>query len=834
MSEKSTEARPLSVQTIDSKGNAPKRRMATATAAWSAYTTIRQQNVKRDARFADIAGIYAGFPPTPPQVNANNGMPDMPNINLKQFQAKVEKYVATWNAVSSQSSGWFQVTAKHDEPMEAQRRSALLSEFFNDAIRQWEDSVEGEDFCAQAQYLLHSGVRDTQMGLFGIGVGLWEDKIDFRWTPISTRRVLVPQGTRIGMGNCPAMFIEDNNFSVAQLWNMRKRKGWNENAINRALYDRVELQAQTQQRSWTFSEWVNKVRDNDAAYLYDFAPVRVVHVFTQEFDMTISHSIFCDFTYTNGDGKNYEGSKKEKEYEDAANSFLFDETNVAKRWQQVVGVFADNAGPEGDWHGVKGFGDKIFDGCHLNNLTFNRAATGAFVANTLMFKGLSESDIQKLDQIVITNMGILPVGLELEQQRFAGDINGALEIFNASTNVIDSNSRDFPQNQRTSGGEQPTATQVNADRADEAQFDNLQVETYRVFLDAMGSEMYRRLAQPGSKYPESWGGGKIAKCFRERCKEAGIPEGEMLMVKRVRANRNGSSGNMSLDIMKADIALSVATPGKGQENARRAKVAAVWGPENVDAFIESAPQPAPDDQWIDNDNLMMQEGQVPQPFGWQDQEKHVKSHLQLGAQSAEVAQNLMETQGAVDQNLDAADKLSNVLLSVAQHVGAHIALMQQMPRINNKPTLYEKLVEEAAKQAHNLQEMGQALAEDVAKARQAQSPQMSPEMAKAQAQIRIDNAKAQAEIARRDAAAQSKLGHMAVQNEARTQMKIQDHALKVDSSAAKTEQELQQSAARNVQEMVQSAAQHHQEVRHEEQSAAVKRQPKKKEKPSAK
>lgn len=803
-----------SVQTIDAKGKAPKRRMETPAAAWSAYTNIRTLSSKRDARFGDIAGIYAGFPPTPPGVNANNGMPDMPNVNTKQFQAKVAKYVSTWNAVSSQSDGWARIEAVHNNPMEAQRRSACISEYFNDAIKQWEDPIDDDDaFCSFAGYLLNSGSRDTQMGLFAVGIGLWEDKIDFRWTPIPTRKVLVPQGTKLSLSNCPAMFIEDDSWSVAKLWSMRGKPGWNDAAIERALFDRVELQAQTMGRSWTYSEWVNYIRNNDVSYAYDFAPVRIVHALTQEFDGTISRSIFCDFTYTsNATHKDMAKSKDDKEYKDAADCFLFDMPKIAKRWQQVVSVFADNAGPECDFHGVKGFGDLIYDGCHQNNLNFNLACRGAILGNTPMFQGDTQSDTQKLDQIVITPMGILPAGLRLQEVKFTAEIDAALAVLNVGTSLMDSNTRDFPQNQRTAGGEQPTATQVNADRADEAQFDSLQVEIYRVFLDSMFAEMYRRIAQPGKKYPETWGGGRIARQFREKCERAGIPESDLLKVKRVKANRNGSSGNMSLDLMKADIALSVATPGAGQMNARKAKIAAAWGHENVGMFVEEAPQPQPEDVQIDNENLLMQAAQVPTPFGWQDQERHLQSHLALGAQSAEAAQGLMEA-NAVAQQLDAAEKLSNILMAVSQHVGAHIQLMQQMPRVNKTPTLYEQAIQEATKQAHNLEQIGTALAEDVQKAKQAAQPDVSPEMAKAQAQIQIDNAKAEAEIARKDQAAAAKLGNTANTAALRAEITAAKAEQTATEKAAQTSQQMQLKAAETVQGMAQTAAQHQQDIR---------------------
>lgn len=804
---------PLAVQTIRSDGTAPERRMSTPAAAWSSYITIRNQNQKRDARFATMEGMYAGFPPTPPQVMIDNGMPDMPNINTKQFQAKIATYVSTWHAVTASGPRQVEVKAKHPDPQEAMRRSEAITEAFNWAIQEWDYRSDDEaEFCPSRDYVINSSFRDTQMGIFGIGFSMFEDDIDFRWRGIPTRRILLPQRTRLSLDNCPVMFIEDE-ISVAQLWQRRKQTGWNEAAITRALYDRVELNAPNLNRNWTYGEWVNWARNNDTPYNYDFAPVRIVHAFTMEFNNTISHSVFCDFTYTSNTAKkDIEGSKKQKEYGDAAQQFLYDKPKVARKWSQIGVAFSDNAGPEGEWHGVKGFGDLIFDGCDLSNLLFNRAATGAFISNTLMFKGLTESDVQKLNQITLTQMGIMAPGLELEQQKFAGDIQGAMAVFAANTNVIDSNTRIFPQNQKNNAGEQPTATQVNFDRADQAQFQNLQVLTYQTCQDVLFAEMYRRIAQPASKYPKEWGGGGTAAEFRRRCAEAGIPENELLNVVSVRANRNGGSGNMALDIMKADQLMAVATPGMGQLNARKMKAAAVIGWQNVDSIVESAPQPQPDDQSIDQDNLFIQEGQVPAAFGWQDQEKHLLSHFQLLTQSSEVAQGLLENQG-VEQNIEAAEKLSNLLLAGAQHCAMHLQLMQEVPPVNGKPSLHEAMIKEGAKVVNNVAELGQSLAEEVAKVKQAQQPQMSPEMMKAQNQIQIDNAKAEAEIQRKNFAAQQKLGTQAMTAEARTQMKLSDHDQKLLMeqqkfaqqqvlTAAAARQQRTEQAAKTVQELI--------------------------------
>jgi len=804
------ESSGMSVRTISADGKAPKRRVPSTTAAYSAYTTIRNANIRRDARFGDIQCIYNGWPPTNPSVLERNGTSDMPNLNTKQFTSKVGTYTATWTALAAQGDGYVEIQADHEDSMEAERRSKVMTEGMNRAIRMWDNP----DYANGNQYILETAARDTQMGLFGIGMCFFTDPIDFRFRMIPTRRVLVPDGTRLCLDNCPAIFIEDT-ISVTDLYAKRKMPGWNEDAILKNLYDRVEMMTQSTHNGPTYAEWVNRLRDNDTQILSDFLPIRIVHMFVKEFDGTITQSTFTDLYLTTGtDAKTktkYDKHDKDK-YDRDGECFIYDKMKVGDRWQQIVIPFADNAGAECDYHGVKGFGDLIFDGCHLTNLMFNRAATAAIMRNTLMFKGNSEADIQKMDQIVITNFGIMASGLELEQQNFNADPESALQIVAVGNQMISENTRISPQNEKTTTGEQPTATQVNADRADRAQFTTLQIAIYRaVGLDVLFCEMHRRLSQPESKYPESWGGGKVAKWFREYCKDRGIPEEDLVKVKTVRANRNIGSGDMSLDLFKADQLMSVATPGKGQLNARREKVIALKGVEMVDAFIEPEPQPSPVDAQITSENDFIQLGQPPTAYGWQEQEKHVTGHLELLSQAAQATAEIQE-QGINPQNLEGAKKLSNLLAAGIQHVEQHVQLMSEVPRTDKRPALHEQFIKETAKQLNNLQQLEQAISEDIQKADVQAQPQASPEMMKAQQEMQLRAAEHEQTMQFNAENHQQKLGNLAVTTAARTESATHKHMLQADMDAQRTQQELAKNDLATSQEMLTQHAKTQQEL----------------------
>jgi hypothetical protein len=412
----------------------------------------------------------------------------------------------------------------------------------------------------------------------------------------------------------------------------------------------------------------------------------------------------------------------------------------------------------------------------------------------------------------------------MEQQRFQADIEGALSIVGMGSQLIAENTRISPQNDKTTTGEQPTATQVTADRADRAQFSTLQIMVYRsVGLDVLFSEMYRRLAQPASKYPESWGGGEVAKRFRERCAKRGIPEGELMDVKCIRANRNIGSGDLSLDLMKGKELMGVATPGRGQLNARKEIVAALKGVEMVSAFVEEEqPQPGQNQVQIDNENSLIQLGQVPIAYGFQDQEQHVSKHLELLSQASQVVPQIME-QGINPQNLEGAKKLNNLMDAGVQHIGQHVQLMASIPRAGNQPALYEQMVAAITKQLHNLQQLSTSLAEDIQKADVQQQPQASPEMMKAQQEMQIKQAQAQQDMALKDQAHKAKLGNLAVTTQARTQMKLADHQLTQAQKDEQKRQDLFHEQAQGAQDLTFGVARAQQDmaIRQEEAKATI-------------
>jgi len=599
---------------------------------------------------------------------------------------------------------------------------------------------------------------------------MFNDPIDWRWEAVPTRSIRVPSGTKLTLSNCPAMFV-DREMSVAKLYQMTKegeskvKSPWNKDAILKALHNKTSQKTGSTGMMETYAEWENRIRNNET-YLTNnyFTMVKLVHGYVQEFD-----------TYAEGDGISHYIILRDG---NASAEYLYESDREYQSFAQFVVPFADNAGPEGEWNGVKGFGDDIYDGCHLNNLLFNQLALGAIMTTMPMFQASGEADRQKLSQIQFSRFGILFPDVQISQFKLNVDLTGGSAILAESNRVMNMNTRIFPQNDVDRSGRNPTATQVVADRQDQTQFTSGQIKLYRITgCDRLGYTMYYRISRPGSKYPKVWPGGKAAEQFRDKCKEAGIPPEAYADPLSVQASRTGGSGSMAIDSQKADAALTVATPGAGQMAARKEKIAALYGRERVPEFIEEAPQPTAEDVTVGLENAVLQDGKIVQAYPFQPIETHLgepsmdgSGHIAVAMAAQQAASQLQQDEAMLVQNIEDAKQLNKVLEACFAHIGMHAQFMAQTP-------IYQQQLKALGAFLKSLQIFHQQFGEDVAKAMQQaqpqgqQDPEMVKTMMKAQAEAQALMLKTQAEIESNAQKTQAKIIGMHQTAESRHQIK---------------------------------------------------------------
>ena len=798
------ESSVLEPQTVDQEGNPPRFRITTAAGAWKAYEDAKLADRLNDARYASLRGIFDGMPPVSEKELEDQGLADMPNINLRQFQSKIEAYVSTWVDHDCGGEKQYEVRLYREAfpTDEAWKRACSdVTSCFNDAICMWEDPERYD----AAPFLINRFAANTQQGIFGIGILHFEDPMDWRPCFIPTRRVIVPPGTLITMDNCQAMWIQ-KQYTPSRLYEYvrtpekAKATKWNREAVLKLLYNKTaQKRLGTTTGFEEYAEWENRIRNNEWYLINDFTPIELIHCYFQEFSFEgekdgISHYVVA-------------------KWGQADPEFLYEAGRQVKYWQQIVIPFTDTVGPEADWHGIKGFGDKIFDGCHFNNVMFNAVATAAIISQLPQFMAGDESDRQKLSQVVFTRLGILFPDIKLAELKINPTLDGSLATIDMSNAVLNQNSRIFPQNDRR-GSEQPTATQVTFDRQDQATFTSLQINLYRVLAaDRVGTEMYRRMVKSG--YPKSWPGGRTADYFIRKMESKGWAPEQVRAVQWVRADRTGGSGNMGLDNWKADQTIAVASPGIGQHNARREKVAALHGWDRVDEFVPPMQEPPPDEQvTINLENTTFQNAQFIPAYPNQLHDLHsgIIPDGSLGENGHSAGRAITQRAAAqlqdagLETSIEDAIKLANVLQMLLEHISQHLGFMAEVPANRD-------VIKPLMKTVNDLRQFTQQYSQAVQEAYQTQQPQ-GPQMdgetqaklMKAQAEIQIMREKAVVELEIMKAEQQLRLMNMAQTAESRTALKEQQANI---DAGLKTQDELirqQREQLKTVQEVANTQA----------------------------
>lgn len=659
--------------TVTPSGTAPKTRFTTAAGVWQSYEQAFQESAKSDFRFADMRAMYDGMPMelgdvSQKQINAG----DLPNVNLRKFKSKLKTYVGNFTQLDCGADTIANVTVKMkycQSPTQKTLWDQQLTQFFSEAFPEWD-----ADCNSMAQYVLESAVRNTQMAIYGIGLAYFRDEIDWRFVAVPTRSVRVPRGTKISLRNHAATFV-DYTMTATELWEKRNVNGWDKDVVAGFLYDRLGEGNLPNGGRATFAEWQNTLANNELYYQRDFREIHLVHAYVQEFNDLrekdgVSHYVIGQF---NQDPR-----------------FLYESVREFDSIAHVLIPFTDDPSPEGDWHGVKGYGDDIFDLCHFENLYFNHMATMALLSSTPMFASATEDDRRRLSQIVWSRLGMMAPGLILQQTSLKVDLAGCESIFAAADRILNEVSRTYPQgdvvNQRTK-----TATQETFDRQDESQMTGLQLLAYRTLgLDRLFTEMYRRLS--ASNYPSGMPGGKAAKNFRDKCDAMKIPKECYQDPQSVRASRKGGSGNAQLDIQRAQLVLKYATPGEGQANAKKLIIAGAEGWDQVPAYYQDVPKADSDDEAMTLENAHFAAGKLTTAQSYQDHAKHLGTpdpagpgHLSILAASRAAAMQIQ--QQGVKNHLEDAQRLSQTIDAAVHHSAEHMQFLQQMLAVNDDPDL---------------------------------------------------------------------------------------------------------------------------------------------------
>lgn len=603
----------------------------TARAIWSKFRTASKD--RRD-KWAIMQNQLDGAPPFSNADLVASGQGWRCNVNFRDASSTLEQVLVSYWRLLHDSTNLANVTVLDPNDPQSERWAQIFQDAFNRFNEDW-----GADYVRN--YLLFAQNHIA----FGVGVAFWNDAFSPRWEALRVGDLEVPAKAKASVEKLKVVgVVQEMDFE--DLWEKvrtpanetaARAAGWNVTELKKLLHR--ELVNRDGEKSRPLSgedalELQRHMRNNSLGVVSGHDPLRLVHLFVNDYDGQITRYIFAESIEHN-------------------NEFLFSDEGGTrpKSMAEAIGAVFFDAG-NGDWWGTKGFGAKNFQVSSVLNRLKSRA-----VDRTLL-DGLNFIDTQEggRETIPITNIGpfnILPPGLVQQPSYPTG--RSILETIDMLTaDQAHNNARYRDQSNQIAKSD--TATQANILANLQSQVDVANATLYlRQIAQNLFREQFRRLRLRGSPNED-------AKTFKKRCSDAGMPDeifyGSEIFV---RTGADPGAANLALQGEMAMTGLSL--PDANRRWMQEKWVAAKFGAQAVSKALNpvDATADVKSQRLALMENSDMGEGN---PLPVDPQDNHA-AHVPIHIQPLEVIVNNYDVTGRIDPN--ALIALQNAVPHLDEH-----------------------------------------------------------------------------------------------------------------------------------------------------------------------
>lgn len=750
---------------------APDNIIQTVSAAYEQYTSLRQDHIERIAVYAAIEGMIGGNPPYDQEELDAAGLGHIANFNNFKGRSAYEKAAqGYWNLVNAVEVMVKIVLSPSVGPDRA-KWAGIIARHFSDVMKEWEDFVPNFNLL---------GAQLTKFGLCPIFFPHEESPI---WEVVDVSKFYIPSQALTFVSKLTNVCI-DTAYTVQDLYQIYKDDlaDWNKEALADFLILRANNFTQNTQAPFLTMMEVQRFIDTNSndVMRYFTDTVKLVNMYQKEYTGGVSHYIFSADLFQTNKGK-----------ENTTADFLYFVDRQYKSMEDAIVIFTASPG-EWNIHSNVGVGQKMFAGTVAVNMLDCNIIDMAKMAGTPLIRSLATGG-RNMDPIrfypgVATDIG----AAEAVVNNFGANINQSILASQYTTSGLDTNatnSGDDPgMPDRVQGSLAPSQARAK-DFKEFGGLKNVVAHFYTTFDKPIRISFIRFLTMK-----ENAPGYELAKEFKRRCKDDGVPDflfdtakkglhGLPAQYRSVKAARVAGDGSTLARIMGLEsLGPILPTFNEKQLNAyKRDYVSATVGVDYLDQFA--------DDNVGDEvsggaslarteDNLMKLGGQ-PLFSADNDQSAHADEHM--GSLSAIVGAVAQQQMSPVD-----ADKI--MALGVP-HLTEHIQFMQKAPQfyrdtLNRLKEPYGQLVKWAQLNRRNAEAMIQAAMKKQAEDAAATETVMNDAQRKdfvAQADVARDDRKVEAQNERADKANETRADIM--REKARTDADTKRLAVELEADA---------------------------------------------------
>lgn len=357
--------------------------------------------------------------------------------------------------------------------------------------------------------------RNATIAMHGIGALLWANS--FRWSPrfVGLEDLLIPTETYCDLSNC-RYFAVNQYLTPGELLDIMEgdkvKPGWNKKMIEGILKSMKGIYSEGVPPTWRDQPeaMTNIWKENRGFYYTDATPkIRARYFFWQQIDEPKKWFRKMILRETYGDVKPSSG-------------FLFEEKeSFAEDIHEILSLqFGDNnyVAPL-KYHAVRGLGVDLYAPIETLNRLRCEFVQSVFEHLKMYFRIQDPSDRDRLKQIVLSQYGVLPEGLQIVPRADRQEIDEGLvsQAMSQLGDIMQTNASSYVPSPDDGSDKQMTAKEATI-KANQA---NVMVSAMIVALYMQEGfyyeEIVRRFCKKSSADPD-------VKEFQKACIADGIPE----------------------------------------------------------------------------------------------------------------------------------------------------------------------------------------------------------------------------------------------------------------------------------------------------------------------
>lgn len=528
-----------------------------------------------------INSLFNGAPPyTSEEAEQNKIATNVNTLESTEIASEARRHIA--NAICS-ADPLFSIPTVDYGPVHERKRIANVIE----------TEINKPLIKSSAFYDLREGVAGSVV-LHGIAPTIWEDEERWLQTELGPEDVLMPSNTLRSLTNLP-LFAIYRSYSVNQLWKMTQGPkvdpGWQMDVVNGALEyldkETGRLYTDNWKDQWYPEKRVERFKEDGGMYASDLTPTVDAYDFFYWDDdgeqQGWKRRIIIDAWGQPGVGgvapTVQTASQRRKGWEFAKGKFLYNSGDriYADKLEKIIHFqFGDaSAVRPARIKSIRSLGFLLYSVCHLQNRLKCKFNDAVFESLMQYFRVADPSDRDRLQEIDLVHMKVLPEGLTFvrPEDRWKIDQNLVSEAIAMNQQSMADKSVSFTQDYDEKSGEGETATRTMAKINSQASLISSMMNTIYYRETARYREICRRFCIRNSKDAD-------VREFRKQCLSQGVPE-EALNVDRwdIQINKVMGGGNRMLEMAIADKMMSqrAAYPPEAQNDILRLFAAATIG-----------------------------------------------------------------------------------------------------------------------------------------------------------------------------------------------------------------------------------------------------------------